>query len=285
MAAFGITGVGATELVAYPYWCLEKGYARYSGPRDGSPAWRDRAGGWIRVMGVDVGNSMVIYTFATVAFYFLGAGILHGRGLLPQGAEMVRVLSTMYTETMGAWSLPLFLVGAFAVLYSTIFAATAAHSRVFADFAGILKLYDKTDYAKRLQVTRLFVVILLFVALPLFHVSAGAGDDGHHRWSGPGHHAACDCLLHGLPALPSHAARGPSRRVGDPGAVDFRPGHGPCNGLFLHSANRGLEVDSPMVRFQIQLTQAAAKGFPESVRSKGRLSADETAKTCRPPDK
>ena len=104
-----------------------------------------------------------IYTFATVAFYFLGAGILHGRGLLPQGSEMVQVLSTMYTETMGAWSLPLFLVGAFAVLYSTIFAATAAHSRVFADFAGILKLYDKTDYAKRLRVTRLFVVILLFV--------------------------------------------------------------------------------------------------------------------------
>ena len=81
----------------------------------------------------------------------------------PKGSEMVQVLSTMYTETMGAWSLPLFLVGAFAVLYSTIFAATAAHCRVFADFAGILKLYDKSDYAKRLQVTRLFVVILLFL--------------------------------------------------------------------------------------------------------------------------
>ncbi len=26
---FGITGVGATELFYYPYWCLEKGYARY----------------------------------------------------------------------------------------------------------------------------------------------------------------------------------------------------------------------------------------------------------------
>ena len=101
VAAFGITGVGATELVVYPYWCLEKGYARYSGPRDGSQAWRERAGGWIRVMGVDVGNSMVIYTFATVAFYLLGAGILHGRGLVPKGSEMVLVLSAMYTETMG----------------------------------------------------------------------------------------------------------------------------------------------------------------------------------------
>ena len=163
VAAFGITGVGASELIVYPYWCLEKGYARYSGARHDSPAWRKRAFGWIRVMGVDVGNSMVIYTFATVAFYILGAGILHGQGLVPKGLEMVQVLSNMYTETMGAWSLPLFLVGAFAVLYSTIFAGTAANCRVFADFAGILKLYDKTDYAKRLQVTRLFVVILLFL--------------------------------------------------------------------------------------------------------------------------
>ena len=30
---FGITGVGASELYAYPYWCLEKGYARFTGPR------------------------------------------------------------------------------------------------------------------------------------------------------------------------------------------------------------------------------------------------------------
>jgi Mn2+/Fe2+ NRAMP family transporter len=27
LAMFGITGVGATELLSYPYWCMEKGYA------------------------------------------------------------------------------------------------------------------------------------------------------------------------------------------------------------------------------------------------------------------
>ena len=54
VAAFGITGVGATELVMYPYWCIEKGYARYAGKRDDTPAWRQRAFGWIKVMGVDV---------------------------------------------------------------------------------------------------------------------------------------------------------------------------------------------------------------------------------------
>ena len=42
-SAFGITGVGASELVAYPYWCIEKGYARYTGQRTQGPDWAHRA--------------------------------------------------------------------------------------------------------------------------------------------------------------------------------------------------------------------------------------------------
>lgn len=163
VAAFGITGVGATELVMYPYWCIEKGYAQYAGKRDDSPSWTKRALGWVRVMGFDVIFSMVIYTFATVAFYFLGAGILKGMGLIPEGSEMVQVLSSIYTETLGGWSLGLFMVGAFAVLYSTVFASTAAHCRVWADFVGMLGVYDKSDYKKRLKAIRVFVVLLLTV--------------------------------------------------------------------------------------------------------------------------
>ena len=163
VAAFGITGVGATELVMYPYWCIEKGYAQYAGKRDDSPSWTKRALGWVRVMGFDVLFSMVIYTFATVAFYFLGAGILKGMGLIPEGSEMVQVLSSIYTETLGGWSLGLFMVGAFAVLYSTVFASTAAHCRVWADFVGMLGVYDKSDYKKRLKAIRVFVVLLLTV--------------------------------------------------------------------------------------------------------------------------
>ena len=168
VAVFGITGVGATELVMYPYWCIEKGYARYSGARDDSPEWISRAYGWIRVMGVDVVNCMVIYTFATIAFYLLGAGVLHGMGLVPKGSDTVRILSNLYTETLGGWSLPVFLLGAFAVLYSTVFSATAANCRIFADFVGMLGLYDRTNYAMRLRATRIFVVILLVLPCTFF---------------------------------------------------------------------------------------------------------------------
>ena len=85
VAVMGLTGVGAAELGIYPYWCLEKGYARFTGPREDTPAWTRRARGWIRVLGFDVVNSMVIYTFATIAFYLLGAGILNGMGIVREG--------------------------------------------------------------------------------------------------------------------------------------------------------------------------------------------------------
>ena len=76
-AVLGITGVGASELVFYPYWCLEKGYAKFAGSPDGSQAWVDRARGWIRVMHLDAWISCAVYTLGTVAFYLLGAGVLH----------------------------------------------------------------------------------------------------------------------------------------------------------------------------------------------------------------
>jgi hypothetical protein len=72
LATFGIIGVGTNELLAYPYFCIEKGYARFTGPRDKTEDWAARARGWMRVMRVDAWCSMVVYTFATVAFYILG---------------------------------------------------------------------------------------------------------------------------------------------------------------------------------------------------------------------
>ena len=119
-------------------------------------------------MGTDVLSACVIYTFATVAFYFLGAGVLSGMGLVPKGLDMVRTLSHMFTQTLGNWSFYLFLIGSMAVLYSTVFSGIAALSRMLADFAGMLGLYPKDDYAARLRVIRLLVVGLPLIPTLLF---------------------------------------------------------------------------------------------------------------------
>jgi Mn2+/Fe2+ NRAMP family transporter len=181
VAVFGITGVGGTELFMYPYWCVEKGYARFVGRREESAAWLARARGWIRLMHADILVSMVVYTVATVAFYFLGADLLHGSGRVPSATDMIPTLSTLYTRTLGGWALPLFYLGATVTLYGTIFAATAAHSRVYADFCRLLGFFERDDYAKRVAYRRGFLVLLtvypaatfLLFASPVKMVVAG----------------------------------------------------------------------------------------------------------------
>jgi manganese transport protein len=168
IAVFGITGVGATELVMYPYWCVEKGYARFVGPRHDDPAWVARARGWIRVMHIDIAASLVIYTMATVAFYLLGAGVLHRLGVVPAARDTVAVLSQLYTQTLGEWSLWVFYAGVVVTLYGTIFAATAAHSRMMADLARLLGAYDRDDQAARLRWRNRFVVVLATVPAVLY---------------------------------------------------------------------------------------------------------------------
>jgi len=168
VAVFGITGVGAAELFMYPYWCVEKGYAQFTGQRDGSAAWVRRARGWIRVMHVDIVVSMIIYTAATVAFYLLGAGVLHGMGLVPASADMIPVLSNLYTQTLGGWALGVFYVGAIATLYGTVFAATAAHSRMFADMCRLIGRFEADDLPRRVAFRDRFVVLLGLVPVALY---------------------------------------------------------------------------------------------------------------------
>ena len=168
IAVFGITGVGATELVQYPYWCVEKGYARYVGPHDGTAAWVARARGWLRVMHLDILCSLVIYTLATVAFYLLGAGVLHKSGIVPAQRDTIQVLSRLYTQTLGDWALWLFYAGAVITLYGTIFASTAAHSRLFADAVRVGGGYERADTAARLWWRNLFLLVLA-VLPPVFY--------------------------------------------------------------------------------------------------------------------
>lgn len=168
VAVFGMTGVGTGELYQYPYWCVEKGYARSAGRFDGTPAWARRAAGWVRVMHVDILCSMAIYTVATVAFYLLGAGVLHPLGLVPKGNDLIVVLSKIYTETLGGWALYVFYAGAIVTLYGTIFAATAAHSRMYADMARLMGLYRRDDHVRRIKYRRGFVLMLTGIPVLLY---------------------------------------------------------------------------------------------------------------------
>lgn len=168
MGVFAITGIGTTEIVTYPYWCLDKGYARAAGARDGSEAWYQRARGWIRVMHMDAALSMVVYTVITIAFYALGASVLHGLGQQPEGMSTVSTLSRMYTETLGLWAFLVFLIGAFFALYMTLIVSIAANTTLFLDSLALMGVRSLDDPATRERWRRGFMTGLPILQLTLF---------------------------------------------------------------------------------------------------------------------
>ena len=93
-------------------------------------------------MYLDATLAMVAYTTMTVMFYLLGAAILNRQGLIPEKAELISTLGMMYTESLGPWARTLFLIGAIVVLYSTLFAALAAWTRMFTDAFSRIGMFN-----------------------------------------------------------------------------------------------------------------------------------------------
>ncbi len=164
-AAFGVIGVGASELIFYPYWCLEKGYAKHIGPREQTAEWTARAQGWLRVMRWDAWVSMVIYTGATVAFYLLGAAVLNAQDLSVENTDLIPTLSAMYSESFGVPGLWIFLVGAFIVLFSTVFIHTAGATRLTVDalrLFGLIHIDDETRRRSWIKVASVAIPAVYF---------------------------------------------------------------------------------------------------------------------------
>lgn len=181
IGAFGITGVASDEIIAYNYWCLEKGYAAYSGPRQETHEWKNRAQGWINIMYLDALVAMIIYTVVTVAFYLLGAAVLHNRGDIPQGTEVIETIALIYTQSLGSGVKNVYLVGAFFVLFSSLFASLAAWTRLFSDIFGQLGWINFFNIVQRNKVIAVLAWIFpitwaaayLFIESPVLMVLSG----------------------------------------------------------------------------------------------------------------
>lgn len=181
IGAFGITGVGSDEIISYNYWCLEKGYAAYTGANDGSENWKHRAEGWIKVMYLDATVAMIVYTLVTAAFYLLGAAILHGSEHIPEGNDLINVLANIYTQTLGENFRIIFLVGAFFVLFSSVFATLAYWSRLFSDIAGQKRWINFHNARQRNKLITILAFVFpffwamayLFIKLPVFMIISG----------------------------------------------------------------------------------------------------------------
>jgi hypothetical protein len=95
--------------------------------------------------------------------------VLNPQNLVPEKKDMIATLSRMFVDSFGGWTQALFLLGACAVLFKTLYLSCAGNARMTADFLGLnrSKVYaDANDRARWIhRLTLLFPVVALVLCL------------------------------------------------------------------------------------------------------------------------
>ena len=165
LAVFGFTGISYGEIMAYTYWCLEKGYAENSGNNV------EETKHWIKTMQTDVWVTVFFITLGTLPFFFLGAGVLYNIPELQQSLatssfwdiDVISSLQNMFSLVLGGWAKWLFIVLAFFVLFSTLLSGTAAFTRTISDYLismGLIKEQANT----RKKLIKLIAFLIPFLS-------------------------------------------------------------------------------------------------------------------------
>ena len=164
LAVFGFTGISYGEIMAYTYWCLEKGYADNTGNDI------EETKHWIRTMQTDVWVTVFFITLGTLPFFFLGAGVLNNVPELQESlatssfwdVDVISSLQNMFSLVLGGWAKWLFIILAFFVLFSTLLSGTAAFTRTISDYLISMGLVrERTDTRKKLIKLVAFVIPFL----------------------------------------------------------------------------------------------------------------------------
>src|SRR5688500_8869170 len=124
---------------------------------------------------------MIIYTSVTAAFYLLGSAVLHNRGIIPEGNQLIETVALIYTESLGPGVRNAYLIGAFFVLFSSLFASLAAWTRMYADIFGQLSWIDFSNIKQRSAVIAAlawffptaWTLTYLFIELPVVMILFG----------------------------------------------------------------------------------------------------------------
>jgi len=162
--SFGFTGISYGEIMAYTYWCLEKGYAQ--GNSDDIRETKR----WISTMQTDVWVTIFFITIGTLPFFFLGAGVLHTLPQLQESlatqsfwdVDIISALQNMFSLVLGDWAKWLFIILAFFILYSTLLSGTAAFTRTITDYLISMGfILEKENTRKKLIKAIAFLVPFL----------------------------------------------------------------------------------------------------------------------------
>jgi len=86
----------------------------------------------LRLAVLDLNVGYTLSAVLALIFVSLGANLLKPRGLTPSGVDVAVTLSRIYTEVLGAWMFPVFMLAAFAAMFSTSYSVMDGFPRTFA---------------------------------------------------------------------------------------------------------------------------------------------------------
>jgi manganese transport protein len=188
---------GFASQVWYSYWVIGAGYGTNQTGIFGQPAdlknlnqfsavEAHKLKGWCRVINVDASTALIITTLVTLSFLIAGAGILRPNELAPEGANVVVILSTIFSSQWGALGGILFILTGVIALVGTLLAQLAGWPRLLADSFRICfpAFQQKFEWRTQYRIFLLFFFITNIVIVftlgfrPVFLVKMGAVLDG-----------------------------------------------------------------------------------------------------------
>jgi len=200
--AMAFAGAGAINGLWYSDWILSKGYGTSGGYELGSSDMstldrlknvtrEDMTGlkDWFKVMLHDSWWGANMLTILVTAIFVINACVvLNPLKLAPGGVAFVLTLSKTFTKVLGEWAMTLYLVGSFAVVYSTMATLYDGYARLIDNSIKIclpdFKGYHALSNVWRYRIWFLygtignFALVFMFQAVPIKFLQAAAWVEG-----------------------------------------------------------------------------------------------------------
>lgn len=136
---FGLMPTGINVSIWHSLWAVE--HLKY---------WEKKAKDkqdMLRMGMIDLRTGYWLSAVLAIMFMSLGANQLRPRGLTPDGINAALTLSNIYTEILGRWMFPVFMLAVFSAMFSTTYSVMDGFPRAF---STILKtLFPHNAFLKR----------------------------------------------------------------------------------------------------------------------------------------
>ena len=112
----------------------------------------------------DIRLGIILSCLVAVIFLSVGATVLKPRGIVPEGIEITLKLSEIYTETIGSWIFPVFILAIFAAFWGGYVSAMDGILRLFKNI--IRRLFSPGEGTHK-TISTVYILLVTLVGLML----------------------------------------------------------------------------------------------------------------------